>query len=197
MQIGVLALQGDFEKHIHMLSSLSVKAQEVREASDLKHCQGLILPGGESTTMVRQIDSGNMREALIHFAQANPIFGTCAGLILISKKATPFTLNPLGLLDIEVERNAFGRQVDSFLTDAYVNFPGMSQITFPAFFIRAPRIRKWGTEVTVLSSLYENEPILVREGHFLGATFHPELTQNHAIHAYFLSMIRSRHNHSA
>lgn len=189
MRVGVLALQGDFAKHADMLKALSVTVHEVRNASDLKHCQGLIFPGGESTTLIRQIDAVNMRDPLLDFAQTHPIFGTCAGLILMSKKASPFSQSPLGLLDIEVERNAYGRQVHSFEKDVSLNLSQPSSSPFPAFFIRAPKIKKWSNEVIVLASLRDHEPILVQQGHFLGATFHPELTQNTAIHKYFLSMI--------
>jgi pyridoxal 5'-phosphate synthase pdxT subunit len=189
MRIGVLALQGDFAKHVEVLRSLGVEVQEVRKPQDLENCQGLIIPGGESTVMLRQIEFIDMRETLLTFAQQKPLFGTCAGLILMSQHIQESPLKPLQLLDVEVERNAFGRQVESF--QAFISLelmPGHSK-TFPAFFIRAPRIRKCGKEVQVLAKL-EDEPILIRQGHHLGATFHPELTADPQVHQYFIEMVR-------
>lgn len=189
MRIGVLALQGDFSKHAHVVRSLGVEVQEVRKPQDLEGCQGLIIPGGESTVMLRQLDFIQMRETLLAFAQRKPVFGTCAGLILMSRHVQAFPLHPLQLLDVEIERNAFGRQIESF--EAFISLeltPGHSKI-FPAFFIRAPRMRKWGKEIQILAQL-ENEPVLVRQGFHLGASFHPELTADPQIHQYFIQMIR-------
>lgn len=189
MRIGVLALQGDFAKHIEVLRSLGVEVKEVRKPQDLVNCQGLIIPGGESTVMLRQMEFIQMRQPLLAFAQEKPLFGTCAGLILMSQDIQSSPLRPLRLLDVEVERNAFGRQIESF--QAFVSLelmPGHSK-TFPAFFIRAPRIRKWGKEIQILAKL-EDEPILIRQGHHLGASFHPELTADPQVHQYFIEMVR-------
>lgn len=191
--IGVLALQGDFSKHSEMLRSIGVEVVEVRKPQDLDQCDGLIIPGGESTVMLRQLDFIGMREKLQKFAEEKPLFGTCAGLILMSDQVQSSSLKPLNLLDIQVERNAFGRQVDSFQTfvelrlDSEYKHPKL----FNAYFIRAPRIRANGPHVQVLAS-YDNEAILVRQGHHLGASFHPELTSDPAIHLYFVEMIRKR-----
>lgn len=188
MRIGVLALQGDFAKHVEVLRSLGVEVQEVRKPQDLELCDGLIIPGGESTVMLRQMEFIQMRQPLLTFAQQKPLFGTCAGLILMSQNIQSSPLQPLKLLDVEVERNAFGRQVESFQAFVSLEFmPGHSK-TFPAFFIRAPRIRKCGQDVQVLARL-ENEPILVRQGHHLGASFHPELTADPQVHQYFIEMV--------
>jgi 5'-phosphate synthase pdxT subunit len=189
MRIGVLALQGDFAKHVEVLRSLGVEVQEVRKPQDLENCQGLIIPGGESTVMLRQIEFINMRETLLAFARQKPLFGTCAGLILMSQQIQESLLKPLQLLDVEVERNAFGRQVESF--QAFISLELMPEHskTFSAFFIRAPRIKKWGEGVQVLAKL-EGEPILIRQGHHLGATFHPELTADPQVHQYFIEMVR-------
>lgn len=189
MRIGVLALQGDFSKHAEVLRSLGVEVQEVRKAEDLESCQGLIIPGGESTVILRQMDFIQMREAFLEFARQKPVFGTCAGLIIMSQKVQAFSLQPLQLLDIEVERNAFGRQIESFQAIVSLELTPEHSNTFPAFFIRAPRIKKWGKEVQILAKL-DDEPILVRQGHHMGASFHPELTTDPQIHQYFIDMVR-------
>lgn len=191
MLVGVLALQGDFAKHITVLQKLQTNVCEVRTAQDLAHCDALIIPGGESTAILRLIDRLKMREALKAFAMRRPVFGTCAGLILLAKRVVDFPLEPLGLLDIEVERNAFGRQTDSFKTEVACHLPEETKI--PAFFIRAPRIRGVAKEVSVLATLHEtDEPILVQSGLLLGATFHPELTDSAAVHAYFLKIVAEK-----
>jgi 5'-phosphate synthase pdxT subunit len=191
MHIGVLALQGDFAKHIEVLRSLGVEVHEVRKPQDLENCHGLIIPGGESTVMLRQLDFIEMRDPLLAFAHQKPVFGTCAGLILMSKQVQKFSLQPLQLLDITVERNAFGRQVESFQAFISLEFTSGHSKTFPAFFIRAPRIKNWGKDVQILA-MWEGEPILVRQGHHLGASFHPELTADPQVHQYFIEMIRLR-----
>ena len=200
IKIGVLALQGDFNQHGEVLRSLGVSVQEVRKPKDLECCRGLIIPGGESTAMLKQIEFIQMRDPLLAFAKERPLFGTCAGLILMSRnirsslsqslqKVQPSQpLPPLELLDIEVERNAFGRQADSFQTSVFLELlPGDRQ-QFPAIFIRAPRIREWGDKVEVLAS-FNDEPILVRQGNHLGASFHPELTSNSYVHQFFVEVI--------
>jgi 5'-phosphate synthase pdxT subunit len=188
--IGVLALQGAFSKHIEMLISLNVKAIEVRTAEDLEKCDGLIIPGGESTTILRQINFIEIYEKLKEFAITKPVFGTCAGLILMSEKILSSDMPSFGLLDVKVERNAFGRQADSFVSDVQIKLnPKKPATTFPAMFIRAPRIKDCGDLVEILAT-FEGEPILVRQGHHLGATFHPELTTNTSIHRYFLSLLK-------
>ena len=189
MRIGVLALQGDFAKHIEVLRSLGVEAIEVRKPQDLSDCEGLIIPGGESTVIMRQLDRIGMREALVNFASQKPLFGTCAGLILMSTHVQGCSVKPLELLDVTVERNAFGRQVESFQAFVSLEFSPEHSKTFPAFFIRAPRIRQCQDGVQILATL-EGEPILVRQGHHLGASFHPELTSDPQVHQYFIEMIK-------
>lgn len=184
MLIGVLALQGGFSKHVAMLQSLNVPVIEVRTVEELQKCDGLIIPGGESTTLSRSIEYGNLHEALVTFFQKKPVFGTCAGIILMSTHIIGSAVTHFNALDIDVERNAFGRQAESFST----SIPFQKK-EVPAVFIRAPRIRRTGPEVKILSS-YKDEPILVQQGHFLGATFHPELTSNTAIHEYFLTFFK-------
>lgn len=188
MKIGVLALQGDFAKHAEVLRSLGVEVQEVRKPEDLRQCEGLIIPGGESTVILRQIEFIGLREPLLTFAKQKPIFGTCAGLILMSKQIQSSPLKPLQLLDIEIERNAFGKQIESFQANILLQLSPEQSKIFPAFFIRAPRIRSIGRETEILARL-NGEPIMVRQGHHLGATFHPELTQDPQIHLFFIDHV--------
>ena|ERR1700758_4862278 len=185
--IGVLALQGAFSKHMDRLKSLGVKAIEVRKREELKQCDGLIIPGGESTTILKQIEFIKLSIDLGEFAKQKPVFGTCAGLILMSKKIIQDPMTPFGLLDIEVERNAYGRQADSFQVQVDVYL--LTRKKIPAIFIRAPRIKSCTTKVEILSE-YEGEAILVKQGHHLGATFHPELTEDASIHEYFIKMLK-------
>ncbi|MFI0435569.1 MAG: pyridoxal 5'-phosphate synthase glutaminase subunit PdxT [Parachlamydiaceae bacterium] len=191
MLIGVLALQGDFAKHGEVLRSLGIQVQEVRTSSELGRCDGLIIPGGESTVILRHIEFIQMRQPLLSFAKNKPVFGTCAGLILMSHSIQSSDLEPLNLLNIEVERNAFGRQTESFQSFVSLELNANHAKRVPAFFIRAPRIRKWGKEVQILAQR-ENEPILVRQGDCLGATFHPELTAEPDVHLYFIEMVQKR-----
>lgn len=185
--IGVLALQGAFAKHIEMIRSLGVQAREVRHASDLLACQGLILPGGESTTIMRLIKYARLEEPLRSFSAQKPVFGTCAGLIIMSKSIKNDQMIPFEWMDIEIERNAYGRQIDSFGVPLELNLASRPY-KFQGVFIRAPSIRKTGTSVQILAKNNE-EAVLVRQKQFLGATFHPELTDDNTIHAYFLKMI--------
>lgn len=187
--IGVLALQGAFSKHIEMLKQLGVNTCEVRRPEELKGCDGLIIPGGESTTMMKQINFIALREALQEFGKQKPMFGTCAGLILMSKHIKADQMKPFGFIDIEVERNAFGRQADSFVQEIELVLETKKSQKFPALFIRAPRIRECGPDVKVLAK-FEDEAILVRQGHHMAATFHPELTSDGAIHSYFIKMLK-------
>lgn len=191
IKIGVLALQGDFAKHIDVLRSMGVEVIEVRKPEDLSNCMGLIIPGGESTVMLRQIDFIKLKQPLLEFAQQRPVFGTCAGLILMSSQIQASSMQPLGLLDVAVERNAFGRQIESFTTSLELNLESEKMKRADAFFIRAPRIRQVGPAVKILAS-FEQEAVLVQQGFHLGASFHPELTQDSTIHRYFLEMIRKQ-----
>ncbi len=182
MIVGVLALQGGFEKHISMLRSIDVDAVEVKTPEQLDLCRGLIIPGGESTAIIRRMDFIGFIEPLRQFAKKKPILGTCAGLILMSKNISFDHVRSLGILDVDVERNAYGRQTDSFTTT--IELAG-GEIPFPAVFIRAPRITRCGNEVQVLASL-NGEPVFVQEGKHLGLTFHPELSEDSTIHRYFV-----------
>jgi pyridoxal 5'-phosphate synthase pdxT subunit len=189
--IGVLALQGAFSKHMAMLESIGAHAIDVRKPEDLASCQGLIIPGGESTTIMRQLNFINFSDALKEFSKKKPLFGTCAGLILMSKEIIGDPMEPLDVIDVLVERNAFGRQYESFSVNLSTKLGAVKPELIPAVFIRAPRIRHCGPEIEVLAA-YEGEPVLVKQGFHLGATFHPELTHCTAIHAYFLSLVENQ-----
>lgn len=186
MKIGVLALQGDFAKHEEMLKSLGCDTVQVRTPADLAICEALVIPGGESTALFRQIEFIDLRAPLIEFSHHKNIFGTCAGLILMSSIINGSSQKPLGILDISIERNAFGRQLDSFKTRLILQLE--SEVSFEAFLIRAPEITAHGSTVEVLSE-FEGKPVLIRQGKHLGACFHPELTPDEAVHRYFLNMI--------
>jgi 5'-phosphate synthase pdxT subunit len=186
--VGVLALQGAFAKHIAMLHSLKAKAIEVRTPDDLAKCDALIIPGGESSVIKRQLGFIAMEEAMVKFAHKKPVFGTCAGLILMSREIVGGGIVPMNLLDISVERNAFGRQVESFKTDLQITLkPGQPKLV-PAIFIRAPRIRSIGSDVKILAE-FGGEPVMVQQGMHLACSFHPELTDDKTIHTYFLRQI--------
>lgn len=187
--VGVLALQGAFMKHAEMLKETGAFAVEVRKPQDLAKCEGLIIPGGESTTIFKHMAFIGLTEPLKEFAEKKPIFGTCAGLIVMSHEILGDIRKPLDLLNVVVERNAFGRQVESFRTEIQVALKQSTHVPFPAIFIRAPRIRQVGKDVQVLAE-FEGEPVLIQQGRHLAATFHPELSGHPLIHSYFLKLLR-------
>jgi len=190
MKIGVLALQGDFAEHIAMLKRLKVEASEVRLPQHLKGLGGLIIPGGESTTIGKLANDFGLIEPLREFGQRHAIWGTCAGAIFLSKDISrdqPL----LGLMDIKVERNAFGRQIDSFETD--LDVPELKQATgtknpYHAVFIRAPLIESVSGDAKSLAALADGRIVAAQQGHFLATAFHPELTNDTRFHEYFLSL---------
>src|SRR5229473_6230928 len=167
-RIGVLALQGDFEAHRKAVDRAGGEGFEVRTAADLERADGLILPGGESTTMLKLLDIENLFEPLREYGQKRPIFGTCAGAILMATEVLSPMQRSLGLMDLTVERNAYGRQLDSRV--AHIDVPEDGQME--AVFIRAPIIRKVGKDVKVLLT-YQGDPVLVEQGRHMVATFHP------------------------
>lgn len=185
--IGVLALQGGFSKHIAMLQRLKVSTQLVRKPADLALCDALIIPGGESTAIAYQIDYIGLRDPLKQFVESKPVFGTCAGMILLATEVINSIVPTLKKMDITVERNAFGRQTESFATNLTVTLK-RSTHDFHSVFIRAPRIKKWGSDVKILAKL-DDEPVLVQQGKCLAATFHPELTDDPLIHLYFINHV--------
>ncbi len=181
--IGILALQGDFAAHRRAVEAAGACASEVRTAADLDSVDGLILPGGESTTMLKLLDLEQLFEPLRRFGAEKPIFGTCAGAILLAREVLHPQQRSLELMDITVERNGYGRQIDSRIGE--IELDGRSQ---EAVFIRAPIIRRAGPRTKVLAS-YAGCPVLVEQGRHLAATFHPELTAGSPIHGYFLGKI--------
>jgi 5'-phosphate synthase pdxT subunit len=190
--VGILALQGDFAKHEAAFSALGQETQRVRRPDDLPSVSCLVIPGGESTTLTRLVDRVGLRQPICEFAEAHPVMGTCAGLIMMAsatadEEKSDYGVEPLGLLDCTIARNGYGRQIDSFIADVNVEFIGKSATKFPAVFIRAPRITQVGPEVEVLVK-HDNEPVLIRQGHLFGMTFHPELTTDLRIHRAFLSL---------
>ncbi len=190
MKIGVLALQGDFAEHLAMLSRLGVQGREVRLPEDLDGLDGLIIPGGESTTIGKLAVDYGLIEPLRKFGNQKPVWGTCAGAIFLSKDAR--REQPLlGLMDITVERNAFGRQVESFEAD--LDVPALIDIDkenspMHAVFIRAPLIEKVSGKAKVLSSLPDGRIVAAQQGHLLATAFHPELTGDDRFHRYFIKM---------
>lgn len=192
MLIGVLALQGAFAKHVEMLRSLGAEAIEVRSTVELERCDALIIPGGESTAMMRLLKEGDFAQSLAGYGETHPVFGTCAGLILMAKQIIAEPTKPFGWLGVAVERNAYGRQAESFRANVDLELE-RHRSTFPALFIRAPRIRQCSADVEVLAH-FNDEPVLVRQGQYLGSTFHPELTNNSSIHEYFLKLVKNHKN---
>jgi len=191
MKIGVLALQGDFSEHITMLKKLNVEASEVRLPDHLNGLDGLIIPGGESTTIGKLAVAYNLMEPLQSFGQQHAIWGTCAGAIFLSKDISrdqPL----LKLMDIKVQRNAFGRQIDSFETD--LDIPELKQATgtdedYHAVFIRAPIIESVSGDAKVLATVPDGRIVAAQQGHLLATSFHPELTGDTRFHEYFLTLV--------
>ncbi|MCS7216346.1 MAG: pyridoxal 5'-phosphate synthase glutaminase subunit PdxT [Candidatus Bipolaricaulota bacterium] len=186
MKIGVLAVQGAAREHLVAFGRLGVAAVPVLRPADLAGLDGIVLPGGESTAQWRLLSRAGLGEPLrAALLEGLPAFGTCAGLILLAREITNWPERYFGVLDVAVERNATGRQVDSF--EARVRVDGLGEV--PAVFIRAPAIRRVGPGVEVLGT-HAGEPVLVRQGSLLGATFHPELTEDLRVHELFLGMCR-------
>lgn len=189
MKIGVLALQGAFIEHINMLRGLGADAVEIRLPQDLEHLDGLIIPGGESTTIGKLAVSYGLMQPLRAFATSKPTWGTCAGMIFLAKDIGANQQPILGLMDIHVRRNAFGRQVDSF--EAALSINGIEGGPFPAVFIRAPVVNTVDAGVDVLARLPDSRIVAVQQGHLLATAFHPELTGDSRLHDYFLKIVKS------
>ena len=188
MKIGVLALQGAVREHVNSIEASGAKAVLVKRTEDLAGIDGLILPGGESTTMRRLLDLYGMMEPLRAFAQTgHPMFGTCAGLILIADSVVGYERPHLGVMNVSVERNSFGRQVDSF--EATLTIKGVAD-DFPAVFIRAPHITEVGPNTDVLCE-HNGRIVMAQQGQFLGCSFHPELTEDHRVTAYFIQLVEN------
>ena len=188
-KIGILALQGGFDLHAKRLIEIGADPVLVKKEEELEDIQGLIIPGGESTTLLK-LCSKSFRDKISEKVKNGlPLFTTCAGTILIASKVKNPPQESLNLIDIEVERNAYGRQVDSFITEDINCDSSFSTDKFEVVFIRAPKITKTGKNVKVLVSC-NNEPVLVQDKHILAATFHPELSSGKTVHEYFAGMIK-------
>jgi 5'-phosphate synthase pdxT subunit len=185
--IGVLALQGDFTLHEKALARIGQESVEVRKPSELEAVDGLIIPGGESTTLLKLINEWEFTPALEAFHKGKPIFGTCAGLILLAREVENPKQPSLGFIDITTERNAYGRQKESFETTGEATLNG-EQKTLKMVFIRAPKITRKGPTVTPLA-FHNAECVMAREGSVLVTSFHPELTDDPTVHRYFLTMV--------
>jgi 5'-phosphate synthase pdxT subunit len=189
-RVGVLALQGDFERHAAALEALGVAVTRVALPRDLEGLDALVMPGGESTTMLRIMGATGLRAPLAAFVRERPVLGTCAGVILLGTEADGLPAPPLGALDVSVERNAYGRQIDSFT--APIEAPALGG-PFPGVFIRAPRIRRVAASVEVIarraSGPAAGEPVGVRSGRVVGLCFHPELTSDLRFHRWFVTEV--------
>jgi pyridoxal 5'-phosphate synthase pdxT subunit len=211
--IGILALQGDFAAHAAAFERLGAPTRLVRAPADLLELDGLVIPGGESTTMLKLLATHGLDAALRAFVAEKPTFGTCAGLILLARTVTDPAQASFGVMDVDVARNAYGRQIDSFVGDVDIDLDldldrnrdhdhdrganGHPMPPIQGVFIRAPRIRRVGPGVRVLGRLAETgEPVLVAEGHLLGATFHPELTTDSRVHRHFLDRLSGSGRHA-
>jgi 5'-phosphate synthase pdxT subunit len=192
MKIGVLAAQGAFIEHIAVLNKLGVEAIPVRLPGQLSGLDGLIIPGGESTSISNLIDAFELRDEIKRLAENGlPVFGTCAGMIMLASEISDSNkATPLGLMKISVRRNAFGRQVDSFEAD--LSIPALGKDPFPGVFIRAPFITRANSNVEVLASLPDDTIVAARQGKMLASAFHPELTDDTRFHRYFLDIIEGK-----
>jgi len=187
VKIGILALQGDFEKHARVVELLGHDAIYIKDSKRLTSCDKLIIPGGESTTIIRLIEKLKLRAALLNFAQDHGVMGTCAGLIVLANSENDLPFAPLGLINLQVERNAYGRQIDSFVDTVQLSL-GSSVFDFDGVFIRAPKIIEIGSDIKTLG-FYKNKPVMVKAKHILATSFHPELTDDLRVHDYFIDNI--------
>ena len=186
LTIGVVAMQGSFAKHAHSMGKLGIKCRAVREPADLKLVDALILPGGESTSMTLLLEDAGMWEPVNEALDTIPVFGTCAGAILLGRQIDDERVRCFNKIDYTAERNAYGRQIESFSTSLVI--PNMLDHDFHAIFIRAPKFADLGTDVRTLA-VFGAESVLLRQGNVLVASFHPELTEDSGIHKYFVDEI--------
>jgi 5'-phosphate synthase pdxT subunit len=187
-RIGVLAIQGDFAANAQALEEAGAQAVEVRKPSELEGLDGLVLPGGESTTFLKFLERDGLLESLRQFLAVKPAFGTCAGCILLARQVSHPAQESLALMDISVERNAYGRQIDSAIQTGETKLPGGP---LEMVYIRAPRIAAVGDGVEVMAER-DGYPVLVRQGRLLAATFHPELSGDRRVHRFFVNMVRDQ-----
>ena len=191
MRIGVLASQGAFAEHIAILRQLKVEALPVRLPQELRGLDGLIIPGGESTSISKLMLDYNLMSQIRNLARDGlPIFGTCAGMILLANEVSDLDVEPIGVMNITVRRNAFGRQKDSFETE--LSIPALGEKLFPGIFIRAPVIEQANSEVEILTRLADGTSVAARQGKLLASAFHPELTDDLRFHQYFLDIVQGQ-----
>jgi pyridoxal 5'-phosphate synthase pdxT subunit len=183
--VGVLAIQGDYDAHLRRLHALGADARLIKKPEELDGLDGLVVPGGESTTFLKFLERDGFLGRLREFAETKPTFGTCAGCILLAKGVSHPPQDSLALLDIDVERNAYGRQIDSAVITGETSLPGGP---LEMVYIRAPRIMRTGDAVETLAER-DGSPVLVRQGNLLAATFHPELSEDARVHKFFLDML--------
>jgi len=186
LNIGVLALQGGFDSHVRLLKSLGVRGQLVRYARELENCDALIIPGGESTTMTRILENQQMWDPVHEFILSKPVFGTCAGSILLGQQIGDPRVRCFSRMNMTADRNAYGRLVDSFTTT--IAAPALNEAQLPAVFIRAPKFKDIDPAIEVLAH-YRDEPVILRQDKLLVTAFHPELSDNASVHSYFLTLI--------
>jgi len=186
MNIGILALQGNYSQHKNIMDILGIQNILIRYANQLDKCDALIIPGGESTTMTKHIDNNNLRSHLKLFAKSNPIMGTCAGMIMLSNTISNKNMRPLKVMDFQIERNAWGRQIDSFSGNIDLTFENNQSLR--GVFIRAPKICNIGNKIQVLGT-YNSEPVLLTNGMHIVSSFHPEIGNDLRIHKYFINQV--------
>jgi 5'-phosphate synthase pdxT subunit len=191
MKIGVLALQGAFAEHISILRNLEVDTMPVRLPQQLVELDGLVIPGGESTTITRLLQSYDLMDKISNLANNGlPIFGTCAGMIVLAREISDSTIQPIGVMAIKVRRNAFGRQRESF--ESELSIPVLGEKSFHGVFIRAPVIEQANSNVEVIARLADSQMVAARQGKLLACAFHPELTDDTRLHKYFLDIISGK-----
>ena len=191
MLIGVLAIQGDFIEHINILQTLGVECREIRLPEQLSDVDGLIIPGGESTTLSRLLTRYDLRQPIKKLAtDGKPLWGTCAGMIMMASEITENDPVPLEIMDIGVQRNAFGRQIDSF--EQELEITGFDETPYHAIFIRAPVIKRVGSGVSIMASLQDGRPVAVQQSNLMATSFHPELTKDSRFHTHFLNLNSNR-----
>ncbi len=191
MLIGVLAIQGDFIEHINILQTLGVECREIRLPEQLSDVDGLIIPGGESTTLSRLLTRYDLRQPIKQLAtDGKPLWGTCAGMIMMASEITENDPVPLEIMDIGVQRNAFGRQIDSF--EQELEITGFDETPYHAIFIRAPVIKRVGSGVSIMASLQDGRPVAVQQANLMATSFHPELTKDSRFHTHFLNLNSNR-----
>ena len=191
MLIGVLAIQGDFIEHINILQTLGVECREIRLPEQLSDVDGLIIPGGESTTLSRLLTRYDLRQPIKKLAtNGKPLWGTCAGMIMMASEITENDPVPLEIMDIGVQRNAFGRQIDSF--EQELEITGFDETPYHAIFIRAPVIKRVGSGVSIMASLQDGRPVAVQQANLMATSFHPELTKDSRFHTHFLNLNSNR-----